>query len=139
MLICGLVFSILPTFKSSSLIAVRVCKQYSRGVREPIVTTTPRGITISPNKMIVAIKQSLPTIIRFSLDSALMCSQEVYLAFSPSVERIWLESKKRLPKYVAQKAANLRLRSQHALRLYGWDPFGGMSKDGGPLDAGRSP
>jgi len=45
-------------------------------------------------------------------------NQEVYVAFSPSFERIWLESKKRLPEYVSQKPANIRLRSQYALRLY---------------------
>jgi plasmid replication initiation protein len=45
---------------------------------------------------------------------------EVYLTFSPSFERIWLESKKRLPEYVSQKPANLGLRSQYALRFYGW-------------------
>ena len=47
-------------------------------------------------------------------------NQEVYLTFSPSFERIWLESKKRLPEYVSQKPANLRLRSQYSIRLYGW-------------------
>ena len=47
-------------------------------------------------------------------------NQEVYVAFSPNFERIWLESKKRLPEYVSQKPANIRLRSQYALRLYGW-------------------
>jgi plasmid replication initiation protein len=45
-------------------------------------------------------------------------NQEVYVAFSPRFERIWLESKKRLPEYVSQKPANLGLRSQYALRLY---------------------
>ncbi len=34
-------------------------------------------------------------------------NQEVYVAFSPRFERIWLESKKRLPEYVSQKPANL--------------------------------
>jgi hypothetical protein len=29
-------------------------------------------------------------------------NQEVYLTFSPRFERIWLESKKRLPEYVAE-------------------------------------
>jgi hypothetical protein len=47
-------------------------------------------------------------------------NQEVYVAFSPQFERIWLESKKRLPEYVSQKPGNIRLRSQYALRLYGW-------------------
>ena len=45
-------------------------------------------------------------------------NQEVYVEFSPNFERIWLESKKRLPEYVSQKPANLGLRSQCALRLY---------------------
>jgi hypothetical protein len=45
---------------------------------------------------------------------------EVYLTFSPNFERIWLDSKKRLPEYVSQKPANLGLRSQYALWLYGW-------------------
>jgi plasmid replication initiation protein len=47
-------------------------------------------------------------------------NQEVYLTFSPRFERIWLESKKRLPEYVAQKPANIGLRSQYALRMYSW-------------------
>ena len=47
-------------------------------------------------------------------------AQEVYLSFSPRFEHIWLESKRRLPEYVAQKPANIGLRSQYALRLYGW-------------------
>ena len=42
-------------------------------------------------------------------------NQEVYVAFSPNFERIWLESKKRLPECVSQKPANLRLRSQYAI------------------------
>ena len=47
-------------------------------------------------------------------------NQEVYVAFNPRFERIWLESKKRLPEYMAKKPANTGLRSQYALRLYGW-------------------
>src|SRR5580704_10919941 len=47
-------------------------------------------------------------------------NQEVYLTFSPRFERIWLESKKRLPEYVAKNPANIGLRSRYALRLYGW-------------------
>jgi Initiator Replication protein len=47
-------------------------------------------------------------------------NQEVYIAFSPRFDRIWLESKKRLPEYVSQKPANLGLRSQYAIRLYSW-------------------
>ena len=43
--------------------------------------------------------------------------QEVYLSFSPRFEHIWLESKRRLLEYVAQKPANIGLRSQYALRL----------------------
>jgi hypothetical protein len=46
--------------------------------------------------------------------------QEVYVTFSPRFERIWLESKKRLPDYMEQKPGNAGLRSQYALRLYGW-------------------
>jgi hypothetical protein len=37
---------------------------------------------------------------------------EVYIAFSPRFEQIWVESRKRLPEYVEQKAANATLRSQ---------------------------
>ena len=47
-------------------------------------------------------------------------NQEVYVTFSPRFEHIWLESKKRLLEYVAQKPANMGLRSQYALRLYSW-------------------
>jgi plasmid replication initiation protein len=45
---------------------------------------------------------------------------EVYVAFSPRFEQIWLESRKRLPEYMEQKPANTGLRSQYALRLYSW-------------------
>jgi hypothetical protein len=45
---------------------------------------------------------------------------EVYVAFSPRFERIWLESRKRLPEYMEQKTANTGLRSQYSLRLYSW-------------------
>jgi plasmid replication initiation protein len=45
---------------------------------------------------------------------------EVYVAFNPRFERIWLESKKRLPNYMKRKPANIGLRSKYALRLYGW-------------------
>ena len=47
-------------------------------------------------------------------------NQEVYVTFSPRFERIWLESKKRLPDYVAEKPANIGLRSQYSIRLYSW-------------------
>jgi plasmid replication initiation protein len=47
-------------------------------------------------------------------------NQEVYLTFSPRCEHIWLESKRRLLKYVAQQPANIGLRSRYALRLYSW-------------------
>ena len=47
-------------------------------------------------------------------------NQEVYVEFNPRFERIWLESKKRLPEYMARKPANTVLRSQYTLRLYGW-------------------
>jgi Initiator Replication protein len=47
-------------------------------------------------------------------------NREVYLPFSPRFERIWLESKKRLPEYIAEQPANIGLRSQYALRLYNW-------------------
>jgi plasmid replication initiation protein len=47
-------------------------------------------------------------------------NQEVYLSFSPRFERIWLESKKRLPDFASQKPANMGLRSQYSLRLYSW-------------------
>ena len=33
-------------------------------------------------------------------------NQEVYVTFSPRFERIWLESKKRLPEHVAKEPAN---------------------------------
>jgi plasmid replication initiation protein len=47
-------------------------------------------------------------------------NQEVYLTFSPRFERIWLEAKKRLVDYVAQKPVNIGLRSRYAIRLYDW-------------------
>jgi plasmid replication initiation protein len=45
---------------------------------------------------------------------------EVYVAFSPRFEPIWLKSKKRLTEYMGKKPANAALRSQYALCLYGW-------------------
>jgi Initiator Replication protein len=45
---------------------------------------------------------------------------EVYVTFSPLFERIWLESKKHLPEHVAKEPANIGLRSQYSIRLYGW-------------------
>ena len=33
-------------------------------------------------------------------------NQEVYVTFSPQFERIWLETKKRLPEYVSREPAN---------------------------------
>jgi plasmid replication initiation protein len=42
------------------------------------------------------------------------------VTFSPQFQRIWLESKKRLPAYVARKPANLGLRSQYSIRFYDW-------------------
>jgi Initiator Replication protein len=47
-------------------------------------------------------------------------NKEVYVTFSPRFERIWLESRKRLPDYMEQEPANTGLRSQYALRLYSW-------------------
>jgi plasmid replication initiation protein len=47
-------------------------------------------------------------------------NQEVYVTFSPQFQRIWLESKKRLPEYVSRKPANLKLRSQYSIRFYDW-------------------
>jgi plasmid replication initiation protein len=47
-------------------------------------------------------------------------NQEVYISFSPLFERIWLETKKRLPEYVAKEPANLGLRSLYSIRLYSW-------------------
>ena len=49
--------------------------------------------------------------------------EEVYLTFSPSLERIWLESKKRFMKFADKKPANIGLRSRYALRLYDWANF----------------
>ena len=42
--------------------------------------------------------------------------QEVYLTFSPRFEHIWLECKERLVEHVAQKPANIGLRSNDAER-----------------------
>jgi hypothetical protein len=47
-------------------------------------------------------------------------NQEVYVTFSPLFERIWVESKKRLPEYVAREPGNIGLRSQYSIRLYAW-------------------
>jgi plasmid replication initiation protein len=47
-------------------------------------------------------------------------NQEIYVSFCPQFDRIWLESKKHLPEYVAEKPANIGLRSQYSIRLYAW-------------------
>jgi hypothetical protein len=44
----------------------------------------------------------------------------VYVTFSPRFVRIWVESKKCLLEYVAQKPGNAGLRSRYALRMYSW-------------------
>jgi len=46
--------------------------------------------------------------------------QEVFVTFSPQFERIWLESRKRLPEHVAKEPANIGLRSRYSIRLYAW-------------------
>jgi plasmid replication initiation protein len=45
-------------------------------------------------------------------------NEEVYLTFSPSLEHIWMESKKHLLGLGVQKPAAIRLRSKYAIRLY---------------------
>jgi plasmid replication initiation protein len=47
-------------------------------------------------------------------------TQEVYLTFSPRFEHIWLQCRKRLLDYLAQKPAAIGLRSKYAIRLYAW-------------------
>jgi len=47
-------------------------------------------------------------------------NQEVYLTFSPRFEYIWLQCRKRLLDYLAQKPAAIGLRSKYAIRLYAW-------------------
>ena len=47
-------------------------------------------------------------------------NEEVYLTFGSRFKRIWLEAKKRLLEHVAEKPAIIGLRSQYAIRLYGW-------------------
>jgi plasmid replication initiation protein len=47
-------------------------------------------------------------------------NQEVCLMLSPRFEHIWIESKKRQLEYMVKKPAAIGLRSQYALRLYGW-------------------
>jgi plasmid replication initiation protein len=47
-------------------------------------------------------------------------NQEVYLTFSPRLEGLWLECKKRLLDDLAQTPAAIRLRSKYAIRLYAW-------------------
>jgi hypothetical protein len=67
-------------------------------------------------------------------------NQEVYLAFSPRFERIWLESKKRLMGYAAQKPANIGLRSPYALRLYSWAKkahFAGAASESARIGLGK--
>jgi hypothetical protein len=45
---------------------------------------------------------------------------EVYLTFSHRFDNIWLGLKKLLPRYLSERPARLRLRSQYSLRLYNW-------------------
>lgn len=75
----------------------------------------PRVDEITGNSVIISFTRWLEAVIVQGAENP-----EVYVTFSPHFERIWLESKKRLPDYVSQKPANLGLRSQYALRLYGW-------------------
>ena len=52
-------------------------------------------------------------------------NQEVLRDLHPLFEHIWIESKKRLPQFVAKEPRNLGLRSRYSIRLYGW-----ANKDG---------
>ncbi len=54
------------------------------------------------------------------VDAVQVKGAKVYVTFSPRFERIWLESKKHLVVDADQKPANINLRSQYAIRLYGW-------------------
>jgi hypothetical protein len=45
-------------------------------------------------------------------------NQEVYVILSPRFERIWLESKKRLLEFAAQKPDAIGLRGQYTIRSY---------------------
>ena len=47
-------------------------------------------------------------------------NKEVYVTFNQRFDHIWLETKKRLLKFAAQKPAQIGLRSRYALRLYSW-------------------
>jgi len=47
-------------------------------------------------------------------------NQEIYLALSPRFEHVWLDLKKQLPEYLAEKPTRIRLRSRYSLRLYNW-------------------
>jgi len=47
-------------------------------------------------------------------------NQEIYLTFSPRFEHVWVELKKHLPEYLAEKPTRVRLRSRYSLRLYNW-------------------
>jgi len=47
-------------------------------------------------------------------------NEQVCVTFSPRFEHIWLECRKRLLDYLAQKPAAIGLRSQYAIRLYAW-------------------
>jgi hypothetical protein len=56
-------------------------------------------------------------------------NQEVYLTFSPRFERIWLESKRRLPEYVAPPTLLVAVDHRPTISLNGdWhtivDPYG---------------
>jgi plasmid replication initiation protein len=57
------------------------------------------------------------------VDAVQVCgteNPEVYFAFNPRFEHIWLELKKLMPRYLSEKPAKLQLRSQYSLRLYNW-------------------
>lgn len=47
-------------------------------------------------------------------------NQEVYVTLSPRFERIWLESKKRLLEFSAQKPDAIGLRGKYTIPLYAW-------------------
>ncbi len=55
-----------------------------------------------------------------SMEVKVGANTEVYVAFNPRFERIWLEAKKRLPDDIEQKPTATGLRSQYAFRLYNW-------------------
>ena len=105
----------------------RALKKYRRGQSDPILVGDSKAFKpalrlMSTYRLVIEEIKDAEVITSYTrwLDAVQVGEAKVYVTFSPRFEHIWLESKKRLLEIADQKPANMGLRSQYAIRLYGW-------------------